>query len=199
MNPQERILTVGREILAVKGLRAITTQTIAQRAHVSKNTLYQCFPSKDALLQAVVLSLLEGYFSKWDEILDSDALAIDRIQASLRLVTEVLPEMQSQVLAQVESVAPHLWETIDAVRMQRIQKLRSLMEAAQVEGYFRPDIDPEHWVLLLMGAIGSVVNPTVLLREGISFADMFRSLHSIFYHGLLTEKGRHHVEQKENA
>ena len=53
--------------------------------------------------------------------------------------------------------------------------------------------------MLLMGAIGSVVNPTVLLREGISFVDMFRSLHSIFYRGLLTEKGRHHVEQKENA
>ena len=197
MDPRARILSAGRDILAAEGLRAITTQKIAERAHVSKNTLYQSFPSKDALLRAVVLSLLEGYFSQWDEILDDDAPAIDRIQRSLHLVSEFLPQLQHQVLSQVEAVAPQLWEGIDAIRMQRIRRLQSLMEDAQDEGYFRTDVNPEHWVLLLMGAIGSVVNPVVLFREGISFVDMFRSLHSIFYHGLLTEKGRHYIAQKE--
>jgi len=199
MDPCARILSAGHDILAADGLRAITTQRIAQRAHVSKNTLYKCFPSKDALLQAVVLSLLEGYFAKWDEILDSDAPAIDRIQQSLRLVSEFLPQLEQRVLSQVQAVAPHLWKGIDTARMQRISKLRLLMEDAQADGCFRPDVDPRHWVLLLMGTIESVVNPTVLLREGISFVDMFRSLQSIFYNGLLTEKGRESIAQEEHT
>jgi AcrR family transcriptional regulator len=199
VEPQERILAAGREILATSGMRAITTHAIAQRAHVSKKTLYQCFPSKDALLEAIVLSLLEQHLSRWDTILDGDAPAIDRIQASLRLVTEFLPELQVHVLSQVESVAPHLWKSIDAVRMKRIRKLRLLMEDAQREGFFRSDVNPEHWVLLLMGAIRSVVNPTVLLREGISFVDMFRSVHLIYYHGLLTDEGRRYSTEKENV
>jgi AcrR family transcriptional regulator len=199
LESRERILSAGRDILLTRGLRAVTTQAIAQRAHVSKNTLYQCFPSKDDLLNAVVLSLLEGRLMQWDAILGSDAPAIDRIQASLGLLSEFLPQLQHQVLNQVEAVAPQLWETIDAIRMKRIRKMRSLMEEAQDDGHFRSDVDPGHWILLLMGAIGSVVTPAVLLRERISLVDIFRSLQSIYYHGLLTDEGRRHIAEKERA
>jgi len=190
MDVREQILRVGRDLLVEGGLRAITTNAIAQRARISKKTLYQYFPSKDELLEAILVSFVEENLEHWDEILERDDTAIHRISASLRFVSEFLPQIQSHVIAQVESVAPHLWNTIDAIHTQRLRKLKALIEDAQQEGTIRDDVDPDHWILLLTGAIRSVVKPKVLLRTGILATDLFASIQTIYYHGLLTEKGR---------
>ena len=196
---QETILTAGREILLSEGLRAITTNEIARRARVSKKTLYNLFPNKEALVEAIVVSFLEANLSRLDEILAREASAIDRILASLDFISRFIPQIQSQVLNQVETVAPQLWARIDAIRMQRLQKLKILLEEAQRDGFLRPDINPDHWILLLTGTIQSVLTPKVLLGTGIPLTDLVQSVKTIYYNGLLTEKGRAYVATKETA
>ncbi len=199
MDARERILHAGRDILASDGLRAITTQAIAQRARVSKKTLYLAFPDKDALLKAVVLSLIEEHLDRWDRILDRRTLAIDRIQSSLGFVSQFIPLIQQQLINQVQSVAPQLWDAIDAIRTKRLKRMTALIEEAQQSGHLRCDFDPEHWTLFLMGTVSAVLTPTVLLRTGIPLTDLFRSLQTIYYTSLLTEKGRRHIAEQEYA
>lgn len=199
MTTQDQVLAAGREILLSDGLRAITTNEIARRARVSKKTLYQLFPSKDALVEAVVVSFMEENLGRWDGILEREDSAMDRILASLEFVSQFMPQIQSQLIDQVETVAPQLWETIDAIRLQRLQKLKTLMEEAQAEGFLRADVDPDHWILLFTGTIRSVVTPRVLLRTGIPLMGLLQSIKSIYYDGLLTEKGRRYVADKEES
>jgi AcrR family transcriptional regulator len=194
---QDRILAAGRAILITEGLRAITTNELARRARVSKKTLYNLFPNKDALLEAIVVSFLEENLARWDEILALDASAIDRILASLEFVSQFMPQIQSQLVNQVETIAPQLWAKIDALRLRRLRKLKRLMEEAQREGYLRADVDADHWILLLTGTIRSVLTPKVLLQTGIPVIELVRSVKSIYYDGLLTDKGRAYVASKE--
>ena len=197
METQDRVLAAGREILLSQGLRSITTNEIARRARVSKKTLYRLFPSKDALVEAIVVSFLEENLARWDAILERAGSAIDRILASLEFVGQFMPQIQSQLINQVETVAPQLWSRIDAIRLQRLRKLKTLMEEAQAEGFLRADIDPDHWILLLTGTIRSVLTPKALLRTGIPLMGLLQSIKSIYYDGLLTEKGRQYVAKKE--
>jgi len=197
MATQDRVLAAGQEILFSEGLRSITTNEIARRARVSKKTLYRLFPNKDALVEAIVVSFMKANLSRWDAILEQETSAMDRILASLEFVSQFMPQIQSQLIDQVETVAPHLWSTIDAIRLKRLQKLKALMEEAQAEGFLRAEVDPDHWLLLLTGTILSVVTPRVLLRTGISLMKLLASVKSIYYDGLLTEKGRQYVATKE--
>lgn len=199
METREQILAIGRELLIEDGLRAITTNAIAQRARVSKKTLYQHFPSKDELLEEILVSFMEENLSRWDKILERDELAIDRILASMKFVIEFLTQIQSRLINQVESVAPQLWEKIDAIRMRRVQKLKGLMQDAQREGFLRADVNPDHWILLLTGTIRSVVTPKVLLRTGIPLIELLGSIHTIYYDGLLTDKGKRYIADKETS
>ena len=197
METQDRVLSAGRDILLSEGLRSITTNEIARRARVSKKTLYNLFPSKDALVEAIVVSFLEENLARWDAILERAGSAMDRILASLEFVGQFMPQIQSQLINQVETVAPQLWSRIDAIRLQRLRKLKTLMEEAQREGYLRPDVDPDHWILLLTGTIRSVLTPRVLLRTGIPLMKLLASVRSIYYDGLLTDKGKRYVAGKE--
>ena len=72
MDTRQQILDVGRELLVEDGLRAITTNAIAQRVRVSKKTLYQHFENKDSLLEAILVSFMEENLRHWDAILERD-------------------------------------------------------------------------------------------------------------------------------
>jgi AcrR family transcriptional regulator len=197
LETDDRILAAGREILLSEGLRAITTNELARRAHVSKKTLYNLFPSKAALLEAIVISFMMENLSRWDAILERDASAIDRILASLEFIGQFMPQIQTQLINQVEVVAPELWARIDAIRTERLRKLQRLMEEGQAEGHLRTDVNPDHWILLLTGAVRAVLTPKVLLQTGIPLVELVKALKSIYYDGLLTEKGRAYVASKE--
>ena len=201
---RERILACGRSLLAEKGLRAITTNVIAQRVRISKKTLYLCFPTKDDLIGAILIAFIEEHLARWDVTLtDEDAPAMERIARSLDYVAQFLPQLQAQVLSQAEpgSVTPELWKEIDAIRMARLSSFRGLMQKVQEEGYLRADVDPDYWILLLLGAVQTVLVPSVLLERGIPLPDIVRAVRTIFYDGLLTEKGRRYVKERreENA
>ncbi len=201
---RERILACGRKLLAEKGLRSITTNVIAQRVRISKKTLYLCFPTKDDLIGAILIAFIEEHLARWDATLtDEDAPAMERIARSLDYVAQFLPQLQAQVLSQAEpgSVTPELWKEIDAIRLARLSSFRGLMQKAQEEGYLRADVDPDYWILLLLGAVQTVLVPSVLLERGIPLPDIVRAVRTIFYDGLLTEKGRRYVKErrKENA
>jgi len=197
METRGRILITGRDLLVEGGLRAITTNAIAQRARISKNTLYQYFPSKDELLEEILVSFMEENLSRWDKILEREESALDRILASMKFVTEFLPQIQSRLINQVETVAPQLWAKIDAIRMRRLRKVKALMQDAQREGFLRADVNPDHWILLLTGTIRSVVTPKVLLRTGIPLIELLGSIQTIYYDGLLTDKGKRYIADKE--
>ncbi len=194
-----RIIACGRVLLAERGIRAITTNAIAERARISKKTLYQCFGTKDELVGAILISFIEENLARWDVALDDESLpAMERLSRSLEYVSQFLPMMQTLVLNQVEpgSVPPELWAKIDAIRLKRLAKFRRLMEEAQAEGYVRADVDPDHWMLLLVGAVQSVLVPSVLLERGIPLPDIVKTLKTIYSDGLLTEKGRRCVAER---
>ena len=197
MTREAEILNVGRQILLSEGLRAITTDEVARRARVSKKTLYNLFPSKDALVEGVVVSYIQANLARWDEALEKEDSAMDRIIASLDLVTRFLPQIQSTVIDQVVRVAPSLWEKIDAMRLERVARLKDLMMQAQQDGYLRNDIDPAHWFLLLTATIRAALNPQVLLETRIPLPSLVDALQKIYADGLLTEKGRRYVAAKQ--
>lgn len=57
---RERILGVATEMLLTEGYGATSIEAIAQRARISKRTLYHRFPDKQALTRAVVVGLIDG-------------------------------------------------------------------------------------------------------------------------------------------
>ena len=70
----ERILAAAAELFVELGYDATTTEAIAERAGTSIGSLYQFFPNKLALFDAIASQYLEGSKKLSDELLTPEAV-----------------------------------------------------------------------------------------------------------------------------
>ncbi len=59
---RELILHAALETIAEQGIRATTIDRIAERAELGKGTIYYYFPSKEAILEALLAASIDQYF-----------------------------------------------------------------------------------------------------------------------------------------
>ncbi|MEU5072153.1 TetR/AcrR family transcriptional regulator [Streptomyces asoensis] len=146
------VLEAAGGLLLDAGMGSFTIEAVAERAGVSKTTLYKWWPSKGALA-------LDGYFHAVESALafpDTGDLRADltaQLRAFVRILTltpagRVIAELIGQAQTDPELSAA-LLERYSGPRRD-LAVLRML--GAQAEGRLRPDVDPEVVVDQLWGA-----------------------------------------------
>lgn len=132
-----RVLEVAYEIFAAEGL-SVPIDEIAARAGVGAGTVYRHFPTKDALIHAVVADRLAAMVADARALLaganPGEAL-FDFLQALLTWVTtdRGLVDALMGAKVDVEAVAPGAEEEFRSV-------LADLVTAGQRAGMVRPDV-----------------------------------------------------------
>jgi len=66
----QRVLDTAEQLLADEGVEALTTTRIAAEADVSVGSLYQYFPDKGAIIDAIARRYLEQFEYLMDELAD---------------------------------------------------------------------------------------------------------------------------------
>ena len=65
---RDRILETARELFYREGARAVGVDTVVAHSGVAKTSLYRWFPSKDALIVAVLEEEAKDRWNGWDYI-----------------------------------------------------------------------------------------------------------------------------------
>lgn len=139
----ERILDAGEQELAQVGYDAATMQAIADRAGTSIGSVYQFFPNKKALFDAIftrymaqVRALFDGLLTPenaalpWPDLLD---LAIDTCHE----FTTRAPGFRAIWLQ--SSISPELLDTSDALNDEMAERI-ALLLAAYAKGLGRKEL-----------------------------------------------------------
>ncbi|MEU5275282.1 TetR/AcrR family transcriptional regulator [Streptomyces asoensis] len=146
------VLDAAGGLLLDAGMGSFTIEAVAERAGVSKTTLYKWWPSKGALA-------LDGYFHAVESALafpDTGDLRADlttQLRAFVRILTRtpagrVIAELIGQAQTDPELSAALLERYSGPRRDLAVRRMR----AAQAEGRLHPDVDPEVVVDQLWGA-----------------------------------------------
>lgn len=84
-----------------------------------------------------------------------------------------------------------MWQRVEKFRSEMIGKhLPNIFSNGIKKGYFRKDINIKILFLAYIGAIQSILNPTVLNQSSFSADEAIQNLLIILYQGVTTEKGR---------
>lgn len=62
------ILDAARRVFEQYGVRRANVDDVARAARVSRSTLYRCYPTKDALLEAVLLKQYDEFLTELDQV-----------------------------------------------------------------------------------------------------------------------------------
>lgn len=152
-----RILDTAEELFACKGYAASTTNEIASQAQVPIGSLYQFFPDKTAILQALAL--------RYAEMLHQELMAIDKV-ATLPLADYVSQLIDTTnlflannpsyyaIFMEVQGTLRELAEIDEAADAKLIQDLASAL--ASREPSLKP-MDCEAISFVLVKSIGTLL------------------------------------------
>jgi AcrR family transcriptional regulator len=154
---RELVLAAAEEVFAESGLKG-QIEEVARRAGVGVGTVCRNFPTKQALVEAVLTSMYENVVGLALEALDHP----DPGEAFERFFI-ALPEFQARHRALGEQMANELElpSSAQPLREQLTRALTDLVTRAQASGAIRADIGPADVSLLFAG----IAHATALAGE----------------------------------
>lgn len=192
---KERILEAVRNRILAEGFSRLSVDEIATMFGMSKKTFYKFFPTKEELINQVAERIMaEGRLSL-SRIAGSEKDFISKIHELISFVMLQSTRISKALQTDVERYAPDLWKRIEEFRRLRIAEVFSrLVDQGIEEGYVRSDINKRIFLLVVLGSVRNVINPTVLVHESFSAREAVDSVLTLFFTGILTGPGREKFE-----
>ena len=189
---RRRLLEVSKEQYMRLGFNAVTMDEIAAATGISKKTLYQHFPSKESLLQAVAQESVESCNAQLRAILlDASTAPVVRLRCMMDYVAAMYSEMSVALVHDMQRSAPEIWQRIEAGRQRLItEDFSALLREGKTRGDFRKDVDTQIFLLIYAEVVRHVLNPSTFARLKIAPSRVFESVCKVLFEGLLTEKAR---------
>lgn len=188
----QRIVTAARAHFFAHGFRSVTMDDLAEELGMSKKTLYASFPSKAALLEAVLMDKFRNVESDLDAIMaqrsDDTLTELQRFLACMQQHTE---EIQPPFVRDIRREAPELFQVIEKRRREMIQRyFGKIFAEGRKAGLVRKDIPVKLIIEILLGAVQAIMNPSKMDELGLDPKTGYSSIVSVILDGVILKKGR---------
>lgn len=157
------------ELAAEQNPSEITTTAIARHMGVTQGALFKHFPSKGAILQAVMEWVAERLLSRLDKAADSAPSPLAAVEAMFMAHVDFVvehpgvPRMLFGELQRAESTTPkRMAQTLLRGYRERLQRL---FEEGKAAGELAETIDTDAAITLLIGTIQGLVMQSLLAGD----------------------------------
>jgi len=190
---RQRIVAAARRYFFTNGFRGVTMADLAEELGMSKKTFYVHFPSKTALLEAVMehkFAAVEADLEQVTAAGSGDFLHV--LRGLLACMQRHTDELQPAFVRDVRREAPELFRMAEKRRAAMLQRHfgKLFLEGRRV-GLVRKDLPVRTLVAILLGTTQAIVNPPKLAELGLTVKEGFSAVISVILGGVLTrqEKG----------
>lgn len=195
--PADRIIAAARAHLFAYGYSALTMDDLAAELGMSKKTLYVHFPSKDALVEAILLQFVGEVRSSADALFSDRRLSFTaKLHRFSEAMVQRFARMGPHLLRDLQRSAPHIYRKIEEFRHRNIPLIfGQILREGQAAGMVRADLDPQLAIEFWRPAIQSLMHPDTLERMKLKPDEMFTRAIDLYFGGLLTAAGRKDYEK----
>lgn len=189
---EQQIVGAARAHFFTHGFRSVTMDDLAEELGVSKKTLYAHFPSKIALLEAVLADKFTGVQAKLNDI--ASAYPHDFSAALHELLANMqreLDEIKPPFVRDMRQKAPHVFKTVERRRADLVERFfGNLFIEGQRTGMVRKDVPAKLIIEILLAMVQAIMNPPKMEELGMMPKEGFAAILKIVLEGALTRKGR---------
>ncbi len=188
--PAGRIIATTRKLLLRGRYSGLTMDSLAFALGMSKKTIYAHFPSKDAIISAVIAATGATIRRQVRDAMSGPDPFPAKFKAVLNIVGAQFGPMGPDFLQDLHRHAPPLAREIDTLKDNNIPIVFNLLLREGIaQGMVRADIDigfvTAYWIQIIKG----IHDPAVLAQTGLTPRAAFDKSIELFFRGLLTDKG----------
>jgi AcrR family transcriptional regulator len=143
---RRQLIRVASRLIAENGIEALRTRDIAAAAKINVATLHYHFPTKEALVQAVVADLIDQFRSARGSTHEPEQSALQLLRLEMQDVRTRLTSAQEQLAVLTELSIRARRDPVLAQIVRRMdtgwhRQLSGILERGKESGEFRQDLD----------------------------------------------------------
>jgi TetR/AcrR family transcriptional regulator len=154
------------ELAAERNPAEITTTVIAERMGVTQGALFKHFPTKEAMLQAVLDWVAERLVSRVDKAVEKAASPTAALEAMFMAHIDFVaahPGVPRMLFGELQSGKDTAPKRIVKTLLHRYgERLERVIEEGKAQGELDPSLDTDAAVILFIGAIQGLVMQSLL-------------------------------------
>ncbi len=116
---KKKTLKVATRLFQEKGYAATTMRQIAKELEIEAPSIYSHFPSKDAILQEICITIANEFFKNFKENVDSNANPIQQLTAAIEGHLQVIDKHKN-----ASHVFFHQWIFLSPTNLKAFKKMR---------------------------------------------------------------------------
>lgn len=184
MAPEERrqqLLTCALKVFSEHGLNAANHALVAEKAQVSVPTVFFYFPTREALVDAVLTEVERHYTHILVTAGKTEASPLGRLTTIIQSLTATLDTHAEFTRIYWEwSMTNHAdnWARFLKLNRRFLQTYTRLIERGQQEGVFRPDLDPKDEAVITHASSTAIFQ---MNQSGVSPRRLDRFIRSIVH------------------
>ncbi|MCP4628422.1 MAG: TetR/AcrR family transcriptional regulator [bacterium] len=180
------IIDNASKIFFERGIRSVSVEELCRIIHVSKGTFYKFFPNRDALAETVLDEIISKAYPAIIQNFKSGGDVMQVLENHYQLMVDhIMSRMSVQMLSDIESQIPQLWERIEEARRGLSRKRLEVLKRWQKEGTIRKDIDLEVLNVLFEEILTSIFRPGFLMSKDLTMKQAGSAVKVILMYGIL--------------
>jgi AcrR family transcriptional regulator len=189
MKEKEIILEYARERFYREGFNKISMDEISSQLHMSKKTIYKHFPSKDKLIEDILVSECECHMKVEDEILSNETGVIRKIALMVKYNLSEFSKLSEKWINDLQIQKPELWKNYTRFKNIKHEKnFKKILTEGKKEKLIK-DIPLELILAGVEAIVKNILHSDFLKESKLSFKQALSYSLEIYISGLLTIKG----------
>lgn len=196
MDSKQKIVA-GAEVLFLKyGIKSITMDDIARQLAISKKTIYQYFPDKDAVVHQLMIEKLKEDERDFKAVTETAQNVIDEVFGFMKLMTSMFSKINPIVFYDLQKYHPQTWKLFEAFKSNFIcNMVEASIERGKQQGLVRQDANPKILARLRMQEIELAFNPLIFPPDKYKILDVQLAFIEHFLYGICTLKGHKQINK----
>lgn len=190
-----RIIETARKSFAKYGYKRVKTSDISKETGISKRTLYEHFPSKEALFQSVIndthIKLEKDISAVLDRIVNDDKSDfVEELANLIKVNVDCSSTFTKEFYEDIEKLSPDSWNMITKFREIQLKSMFfKIYEIGENRGIFKPGLNYELVYLIKYFAFNKIVTPDILATLPLTTKEVIESIIKVLFTGILTDEG----------
>jgi AcrR family transcriptional regulator len=187
---RERILQLSEELFWRYGVKSVTMDDIARELGISKKTIYQHFPDKDAIIEEVISHKLNCEKVEIENMEGQSKNAVDEIMLALKNMKVLIGTMNPLLLFELRKYHTKAWQLFQGHKYDHLKNSISRnMEWGIMDGLYLEDINIEALTRLRLEEVELAMDPVTFPPDRFSMIDLQINFLHHFLRGILSPKG----------